>query len=64
VALSDSEDCRRTRYRELVVDSAMVSREKIKNHLYIGNDQFVRKMEQTYGVPNKHRTRGRPTKTK
>jgi putative transposase len=64
VALSDSEERRRKLYREFVADSAMISAEKIRNHLYIGSDAFVRKMEETYGLPNAHRPRGRPRKGK
>lgn len=61
-ALSDSEEHRKRLYRSFIIDDTMVSKEKMRNHLYIGSDDFVRKMEQLYGLPNIGRARGRPRK--
>jgi len=60
LALSDNEEFRRRLYREFVSDNAINYAEEIRNSLYIGSEAFVRKMEQTYGLPNRRRSRGRP----
>ena len=44
-ALSHNEESRRRLYAEFVIDSNIVSSEKIRNHNFIGSDAFVRKME-------------------
>ena len=64
VALSDNAEGRRKLYREFVIDNAMISAEKTRNSLYIGSEAFIRRMELTYGLPNRRRPRGRARRQK
>ncbi len=62
--LSDEEDRRRKLYREFVVDSASISTEKLRRSLFIGGEDFRRRMEREFGVAGELRPRGRPSKNK
>jgi putative transposase len=64
LALSNGNEGRRGLYREFIIDGAVFSPAKMRNHRYIGSDAFVRRMEQAYELPNKNRPRGRPQKEK
>ncbi len=60
--LSDKEDHRRKLYRKFVVDPTSISTEKIRRFLFIGAEDFLRKMEKEFGVASERRPRGRPFK--
>jgi putative transposase len=57
---STSEASRRKHYIDFIVDSSLVNDEKLMTHLFIGCDQFIKKMEETYKVRNLKAKRGRP----
>ena len=51
---------RQSRYINLVVDCSIVNSEILRSHLYLGGEEFVKKMELRYGLKNVGLKRGRP----
>ena len=60
--IGKSEKQRQQAYRQLFLDTEKGLTGKIFNQLYLGNDEFVTKMEKQFGVLNTHFQRGRPNK--
>jgi putative transposase len=64
LALSENVAKRQEIYKEIVVDNEIISGEIMWKHRYIGSEQFKRKMEERFGLPNESKSRGRPRKRK
>ena len=62
LALSDSLEARREQYIDFVVDSSIISTDKLKKQQFIGTFNFISKLEILYGVKNELFGRGRPKK--
>jgi len=58
--LSTCPEVRRKRYQEFVLDQKVVCHETFASHLFIGNPDFIDKMEKLYRVANSKKKRGRP----
>lgn len=58
--LSTCPETRRIRYKEFVLDHNIFCHETFANHMFIGNQQFIEKMETLYKIANSKKLRGRP----
>jgi len=47
---------------EFVVDGSIINAQRLNRHKFIGNQDFVWKSEQLYGVKNESLKHGRPKK--
>ena len=61
--LGKDEAARHLAYRRLVIDEEMVSSEKLRSHLYLGSEVFIKRMENEFGIRNVAPRRGRPKKS-
>jgi len=55
---------RQERYRSLAIDEDLHINEKVFSQLFLGPDDFIRKMEKAFDVKNIRQERGRPKKEK
>ena len=62
LALSSSPEARRKHYIDFVVDSSIINADRLKKQQFIGNLDFVEKLECLYGVKNEMFRHGRPKK--
>ncbi len=62
LALSISPEARKEQYIEFVVDGSIINTQRLYRQQFIGNQAFVRKSEQLYGVKNEALKHGRPKK--
>ena len=62
IGLSDYEAGRRRQYIEFVVDSSIINTDRLTKHPFIGNDNFVKGLQEYYGIKTGSLARGRPKK--
>lgn len=62
LALSVSPETRKEQYIEFVVDASIINTQRLHKQQFIGNQAFVRKSEQLYGIKNEAFKHGRPKK--
>jgi putative transposase len=62
LGLSNSEVERRKLYIEFVVDSNSISKKGITKQLFIGSEEFTKKMQRSFQIENTRKKRGRPRK--
>lgn len=62
LTLSDSPEVQKEQYIEFVVDGSIMNKQRLHRQQFIGNQAFVRKSEQLYGVKNEAGKQGRPKK--
>jgi putative transposase len=60
IELSNHPEERKNRFREFVLNQKIVCHDAFANHLFIGDPDFISKMEDMYGVTNSKKRRGRP----
>lgn len=61
--LSDSEEIRRKRYTEFVVESDLINSQILAEQLFIGSTEFIKRSEQHFNIKNVKLPRGRPKKS-
>jgi hypothetical protein len=62
LALSISPEARKEQYIEFVVDGSIINTQRLHRQQFIGDQFFVQKSEQLYGIKNESFKRGRPRK--
>ncbi len=63
LALSVSPEARKEQYIEFVVDGSIINTQRLHRQQFIGDQAFIRKSEQLYGVKNEAFLKcGRPKK--
>ena len=55
---------RKEQYIEFVVDSSIINTQRLYRQQFIGNQVFVQKSEQLYGIKNESLKHGRPKNLK
>jgi putative transposase len=60
LSLGDTDSVRQALYKKLIINENMVSSEKLRSHLYLGSEEFVKKMEGNFGIRNIGLVKGRP----
>ncbi|UCE41437.1 MAG: transposase [Candidatus Aminicenantes bacterium] len=60
IELSTCPEKRKKRFRNFVLDQKVVCHDAFANHLFIGNLDFISKMEGLYEVANAKKKKGRP----
>jgi putative transposase len=58
--LVTSPEIRKKHFREFVLDQKVVCHDSFANHLFLGNPDFIGRMEKFYNVTNSKKKRGRP----
>lgn len=62
LALSVSPEARKEQYIKFVVDDSIINTQRLYRHQFIGNQSFIQKSEQQYGIKNESLKPGRPKK--
>ncbi len=63
IDLADDEKDRQAAYRQFFIDDRIVNSESLRRFRYLGSEDFIRKMEQSFGKRNVQGARGRPRKS-
>jgi len=64
LSLSTNPDERRKHYKNFAVNIDIISKKILQRQRYIGEDDFLREMEEEFGIPTIIQPRGRPKKDK
>jgi putative transposase len=59
-SLGDTDSVRQALYQKLVIDEKLVNSDKLRCHLYLGSEEFVKRMEEKFGIRNIGLKKGRP----
>jgi putative transposase len=62
LALSDSENRRKNKYIELPINKEEINTQRLIKQKFIGNKDFIQRLQETYNIKNIPRKRGRPFK--
>ena len=62
LALSVSPEARKEQYIKFVINGNVINTQKLQRQQFIGNQVFIQKSEQLYGIKNEALRPGRPTK--
>ncbi len=60
IELSSCPEIRKKHFRKFVLDQKVVCHDSFANHLFLGNPDFIGRMEKFYNVTNSKKKRGRP----
>lgn len=60
--LSNSQERRRQLYVEFVEDTSSISTKRITTQLFIGSEEFIKRMQRSFQIANMRKKRGRPRK--
>ena len=60
LGLSQTEEGRRKSYIDFVVDERMINHEFLMKRLFLGSENFVKKLQEYYSIRSEKRKRGRP----
>jgi len=63
IGLDCSEVARRKKYINFFVDSRVINKKILGSRLFIGNDDFVRELQESYNIDSVKKKRGRPRKS-
>lgn len=63
IELADSEEERRKRYTEFVVESNLINSRTFDEQLFIGNSEFIKNAEEFFSIKSNKKSRGRPKKS-
>lgn len=60
--LGDTGQERQAAYRRLAIDREAINSERLRRDCFLGSDEFIKRMESQFLVPNARAPRGRPRK--